>query len=113
MSYFNIATKFSECLGAGVPTLMIGPPDAIMVKIADRESAAVVVDRCEPASMNDAIDKLFDTNERNHVSRQALKLVQREFSYDVMRSRWNNNAAALLRNVQRVSDAKPKFELTE
>jgi len=102
MSYFNIATKFSECLGSGVPTLIIGPRDAIMVKIASKESAAIIVDRCSAESMNNAIDQLFDPLERSRFARQSLNLVRHEYSYDVMRSRWNDNAGATLRNVQHV-----------
>lgn len=88
MSYFNIATKFSECLGAGVPTLVIGPPDAIMVKIAKKHSAAIIVDETGDESMEHAIDRLYDSAVRLQTVQSALKLVQKEYSHDVMRSRW-------------------------
>lgn len=88
MGYFNIATKFSECLGSGIPTLIIGPPDAAMVRSASASDAAMVVDRPDSTLVEQAIDQLRDPNQRQRVVNAAKDLVTREMTPEVMQSRW-------------------------
>jgi hypothetical protein len=95
MSYFNIATKFSECLASGVPTLVIGPPDAIMVKIAQSHGAAVIVDQQSPDAARAALEVLRDPARRATIVRAALRLGREEYSESVMRSRWEAASAFL------------------
>ena len=88
MSYFNIATKFSECLGSGIPTFIIGPPDAAMVQSAAASNAAVIVDEADPTLVERAIDQLRDPLQRQQVVSAAKELVNRQMTPEVMQSRW-------------------------
>lgn len=88
MSYFNIATKFSECLGSGIPTLIIGPPDAAMVQSAEPTNAAVIVDEADPTLVEQAIDQLRVPHQRQQVVNAAKELVNRQMTPEVMQSRW-------------------------
>ncbi|MEP3477686.1 MAG: hypothetical protein ABJZ55_00415 [Fuerstiella sp.] len=90
MSYFNIATKFSECLGSGIPTLIIGPTDAAMVRSATASNAAMVVNLPDSTLVEQAVDQLCDPNERQQLVKAAKKLVNREMTPDVMQSRWKS-----------------------
>jgi hypothetical protein len=98
MSYFNIATKFSECLASGVPTLIIGPPDSIMLKIAAAKQAAVIVDQCDADAVLEALKTLRDPEKSGGVIRAALQLSNSEFSTDVMLSRFEASRKFLFDN---------------
>ncbi len=95
MSYFNIATKFSECLASGVPTVIIGPSDAVMVKIAAAGQAAVIVDTYSPDAVTHALGVLRDPSKRKNILHAARELLDSEFSTEVMQSRWESSAAFL------------------
>ncbi len=88
MSFFNIATKFSECMASRVPTLIIGPADAIMVKIARMHGTGVIVDQTNSDSLESAISELHDPTIRKSVTTSAIELARMEFSCETMRSRW-------------------------
>jgi hypothetical protein len=90
MSYFNIATKFSECLGGPVPTLLIGPEDAAMTRTAGRYQAAILVTATSTEAVASAIRQLRSEPVRDDVLRGARVCVQAEMSQDVMRKRWKS-----------------------
>lgn len=89
MSHFNIATKFSECLASPVPTLLIGPKDAAMVRIAEDAGACLVVDRPDPEFALDVVEQVNDTDTRAKVIQAEHDLWGREFSYPIMHKRWH------------------------
>ncbi|MEH6518299.1 MAG: hypothetical protein V7742_16610 [Halioglobus sp.] len=95
MSYFNIATKFSEYLSSGVPSLVIGPSDAVMVDIVKRSKAGFVVDTNSKTQMFEILETLRDGSARREVVQSALELCAREFSLEIMRSRWLSAINAL------------------
>jgi len=88
MSVFNIATKFSECLSSGIPSLIIGPADAVMVEMADSQGAALVVDQQCSEAARTALGTLRNREHRAAIVEAALKLCREEFSESVMHSRW-------------------------
>lgn len=90
MSYFNIATKFSECLGGPVPTLLIGPEDAAMTRTAQRYNAAILVTSNSAEAIDYATRQLRSVATRDDVLRGARDCVQAEMSQDVMRERWKS-----------------------
>lgn len=88
MSYFNIATKFSECLASPVPTLLIGPQDAAMVRIAEQADACFILDRADSALLLTVLAQIKDRNLRAKVIQAEHVLWEREFSYPIMQHRW-------------------------
>jgi hypothetical protein len=95
MSHFNIATKFSEYLASGVPVLIIGPPDAIMLQIASAKQAAVIVDQCDSNAVLAALNILRNPVKTGGIIRAALQLARSEFSTDVMLSRFEASRSFL------------------
>jgi hypothetical protein len=95
MSFFNIATKFSECMASGVPTLIIGPGDAIMVEIATKHGAGVIINQCDADSLENALADLRNPSRRAKVVAAALALAHKEFSDATMQSRWESSSAFL------------------
>ncbi|MEB3189194.1 MAG: hypothetical protein VKL42_02490 [Snowella sp.] len=83
MSCFNIATKMAECLGSGVPTLVIGPADSAMVKFLEPYDAAVMVKDVSKQSLIDGIERIRSGSEPTNVLRNAQQLVLTELSFDV------------------------------
>lgn len=88
MSYFNVATKFSECLASAVPTLLIGPPDSAMVGIARSANACAVVDQLSGGEIKAAIDRLRSPIERRKIVEAEHALLASDFSPAIMRRRW-------------------------
>lgn len=95
MSYFNIATKMSECLGSGTPTLVIGPADSAMVRFLAPHAAAVIADDLREVPLKKAIEELCLPTVRRHVLSNAKKLVREQLNQDEMRRRWRPAAEYL------------------
>lgn len=88
MSYFNIATKMSECIGSGVPTLLVGPSDSAMIKFLNPYNACVTITSASQQHVIDAIDTLKDTSKRKQMLENAHTLVQEELSENYMARKW-------------------------
>lgn len=95
MSYFNIATKFSECLAAKIPTLLIGPESSIMVKTASAAGACAIVSKAEHAAVRSALERLKNPQQRRWILDAEWRLLASEFSQEVMRRRWEPAKAFL------------------
>lgn len=88
MSFFNIATKFSDCIGAPIPTIIIGPSDSIMVKTAKKYGAFVTVESIEPKAFKEAFKKISSKDTRTSML-AGRRLAFREIcGLDVMTARW-------------------------
>jgi hypothetical protein len=87
MSYFNIATKMSECVGSGIPTLVIGAKDSAMVSFLSRYGAAVLA--TNNADLAEAIAKLKDPAIRKEVLTNAYNLAHIHLSLGKMREHWS------------------------
>lgn len=88
MSYFNVATKFSECLAVPVPTLLIGPDDSSMVRIARSASACFVVDRPDVKLMAETLSRMRDSGIRLFVKKAERVLLETQLSNRIMQERW-------------------------
>lgn len=95
MSCFNIATKFSECLAATIPTLLIGPEYSIMVKMAKDAGACAIASKPEVGSVKAALEALKDPDQRQTILDAEWRLHSDEFSEEVMRRRWEPASAFL------------------
>ncbi|MBD2150279.1 hypothetical protein H6F44_09135 [Pseudanabaena sp. FACHB-1277] len=89
MSYFNIATKMSECVGSGIPTLVIGAEDSAMVSFLSDYGAAVLATSTNKADLAAAISKLKDPVIRQKVLANAYNVAQIDLSVDKMREHWS------------------------
>ncbi|MBD2209702.1 hypothetical protein H6G27_07410 [Nostoc linckia FACHB-104] len=90
MSCFNIATKMAECLGSGIPTLVIGPADSAMVKFLLPYDAAVLVTEPQEKNIKDAVMRLKILTERLRILTNAQRLVQENLSATAMQIKWEN-----------------------
>ncbi len=90
MTYFNIATKFSECLSGPVPTLLIGPADSAMQQLARRYSATVSVLDTSPAALQQALGKLRSQEGCGQVLAGARDCVSKEMTQAIMQGRWRS-----------------------
>jgi hypothetical protein len=88
MSYFNVATKFSECLASPAPTLLLGPHDSAMVRIAREASACFVADRPDPGLVAETVFRLSDASTRLAVKEAERALLKGQFSTAIMQGRW-------------------------
>lgn len=89
MSFFNIATKFSECLAASVPTLLIGPSDSAMVRMARSAGACIVMDDpVDRRGMEVAIEVLKDPALCSQVKSAERTLLASVLSRETMIGRW-------------------------
>jgi hypothetical protein len=88
MSFFNVATKFSDCIGAPIPTIIIGPKDSIMVKHAREYGAFFVVDKNEPREIEAALAMTRDANECNNLYGGRQLAFDRLCGREIMNSRW-------------------------
>jgi hypothetical protein len=89
MSYFNVATKFSECLASPVPTLLLGPHDSAMVRIAREASACFVADRPDEGLVAETIERMRDTRIRLLVKKSERALLENQFLNQIMHERWS------------------------
>jgi hypothetical protein len=90
MSCFNIATKMAECIGSGIPTLIIGPSDSAMVKFLLPYDAAVLLTETTEQNIKDAIIKLKDKEERQKIINNAQHLGKKELHHTAMRLKWKS-----------------------
>ena len=89
MSYFNIATKFAECMSGPIPTLLIGPADAAMCKVASMHKCAFMVTSVDPRAMSNELSRLRIQTARISILERAHQLAENELSSDVFRNKWN------------------------
>ena len=88
MSFFNIATKFSDCIGAPIPTILIGPSDSIMMKTAKKYEAFASVESLDFSAMNEALQKLSNPNVRAAMLAGRRLAFKEMCGVDVMATRW-------------------------
>lgn len=89
MSYFNIATKFSECLGGPIPTLLIGPSYAAMTKAASLHNAAFLATSTQPSALARQLEFLRLSACRRAIINSAHDFVRERMSFDCMRAKWH------------------------
>ena len=89
MSYFNIATKMSECIGSGIPTFVIGAEDSAMVDFLRNHDAVVLATSTDKKDIEEAIMNLKDYNIRKKILTNAYNLTKLELSLARMRYSWN------------------------
>jgi len=95
MSYFNIATKMSECIGSGIPSILIGPSDSAMIKFLNSYNAAITITSPSQQYVKDAINSLKDTSQRKQILENAQLLVQTKLSQNYMTRKWKSAFDAL------------------
>ena len=88
MSYFNIATKMSECLASGIPTLVIGPKDSAMVSFLSHYDAAILVTSLNEEDIKEALVKLKDSILRQRILNNAHNISKYDLSSNRMREQW-------------------------
>lgn len=88
MSYFNVATKFSDCIGAQIPTIIIGPEDSIMVKHAREYGAFFVIDANDPSKIEDALAKTRDPVQQTKLYGGRVRANLNLCSKSIMDDRW-------------------------
>ena len=86
---FNIATKMSECLASGTPTLIVGPERAAMIRQLRPHSAALFHTDPSPEALSPVIARLRDPGIRQRLLLNASRLVRDELSTNQMRRRWH------------------------
>jgi len=88
MSYFNVATKFSDCIGAQIPTIIIGPEDSIMVKHAREYGAFFVINANDPSKIEDALAKTRDPVQQTKLYGGRVRANLNLCSKLIMDDRW-------------------------
>jgi hypothetical protein len=88
MSYFNVATKFSDCIGAQIPTIIIGPEESIMVKHAREYGAFFVIDANDPSKIEDALAKTRDPVQQTKLYGGRVRANLNLCSKLIMDDRW-------------------------
>jgi glycosyltransferase involved in cell wall biosynthesis len=95
MSELNIATKMSECLANGIPTLAVGPPYAAMVRFLEQHAAALCVTEPAAEAVGKALVSLRDVGRRRSLVEAARELVVQQLSTEAMRRVWTQGLAEL------------------
>ena len=95
MSVFNVATKFSECLAAPVPTLIIGPSEACMIRIANETDSCITISEQNEEAVSYAIHELSDTARRQAALEGERTLLNQQFTPTIMDARWEPAAQFL------------------
>jgi hypothetical protein len=90
MSCFNIATKMAECIGSGIPTLVIGPSDSAMVKFLLPYDAAVLLTETTEQSIKNAVMRLKISKERWRILINAQRLVQENLCQTAIQLKWQS-----------------------
>lgn len=88
MSQFNIATKMSEYLACGVPTIAIGPAYSAMIKYLVEHKAAITVSSNQKEDITNAISLLRDKKQVLHLLKNAKNLMQIEVGTLPMHKKW-------------------------
>ena len=95
MSELNIATKMSECLASGTPTLAIGPPYAAMIRFLQEHSAALCVTSPDAQPMRDALATLRNPDTRAAIAANARAVASTQLTTAAMRAVWQEGLAQL------------------
>ncbi len=88
MSFFNIATKFPDCIGAPIPTIIIGPSDSIMMKTAKKYGAFATIEKLDSSAIRDALQKISNPNVRAAMLAGRRLAFKEMCGVDVMATRW-------------------------
>lgn len=88
MSFFNVATKFCDCIGAPIPTIIIGPADSIMVKHAKEYGAFLVVDKNDPFAIQSVLAKTREHIECCNLYSGRQRALATLCSREIMNDRW-------------------------
>ena len=88
MSEFNIATKLSECLASGVPTIAVGPEYAAMIKLLKQYQAAIIVTSQNADEATEALEVLHDPEQVSCILKNARQLVSHQTGTNKMREKW-------------------------
>jgi hypothetical protein len=94
MAEMNIATKMSEYVGSGVPTLVIGPSYAAMVRFLEPTGAALLVTNPSSTGISNALGQLRDPSARSKVLAAATRLSHSNLSQSAMRKIWRRCTGA-------------------
>lgn len=89
LTEFNIATKLSECLTSGTPTIVYGPAHAAMVKLLHGSGAAYVLTGQDLRDWPSVAGQLKNVEERRAVLDAAGRFARDHASFAIMRSRWH------------------------
>jgi glycosyltransferase involved in cell wall biosynthesis len=88
MVELNIATKMSECLASGTPTVVVGPEYAAMVKFVRAQECAIVVDDPEDPIKLAAVRALKDPSVRADILERASRVATEWCSAARMQKVW-------------------------
>lgn len=88
MSEFNIATKLSECLASGIPTIAVGPEYAAMIKFLKQYHAAIIITSQNVDMATKAMELLQDTEQISSILKNARHLVSHQTGTNKMREKW-------------------------
>lgn len=88
MSEFNIATKLSECLASGVPTLAVGPDYAAMIQFLKLHNAAVLCTSEGETDIVKSLNNLRDPAIVASILSNAHSLVRDHLGSASMRGKW-------------------------
>ena len=95
MTDLNIATKMGDCLASGTVTLVLGPPNAAMVRYVAGRDVAVVADYLDRPALRVAVARCRVPAERSRLVANAARLVTEELLAAQMRRRWDAAVQAL------------------
>jgi hypothetical protein len=95
MSELNIATKMSECLASGIPTLAVGPAYAAMVGFLKKHVAALCVTHSSCEAMQSGLTQLRDVELRRALAGAARRVAREQLSTQAMREVWSQGVAEL------------------
>jgi glycosyltransferase involved in cell wall biosynthesis len=94
-SELNFATKMSECLASGVPTLAVGPVYAAMVRFLKQHAAALCVTEPSAEAMAAGLARLRDVELRRELVGAARTVAREQLSTQAMREVWSQGVAEL------------------
>lgn len=89
MSEFNIATKLSECLASGVPTIAVGPDYAAMIQFLKEHHAAILSTSSTTEDIVKSLQILRDSEKVTSILNNAHKLVKDHLGSESMRKKWS------------------------
>jgi len=100
MSELNIATKMSECLASGTPTLAVGPAYAAMVRFLKQHTAALCVTEPSAEAMAAGLAQLRDVELRRALARAARTVAREQLSTQAMREVWSQGVAEITKKTK-------------
>ena len=89
MSEFNIATKLSECLASGIPTIAVGPEYAAMIQFLKIHDAAIISTSEVAQDIAKSLEILRDRETITSILNNAHYLVKHHLGSAPMRAKWS------------------------